>query len=98
MSDSLDDSADKLTKSLADVLERKRQQLSLSQEEIARRAGLSRTYLSDIERGLRNISVATLAKISRAMGTEAWLLLAEAEKSSLQLATVHNVAEGQNHS
>lgn len=78
----LEKDADFLVQSLAKVLELRRQNLHISQEELARRAGISRTYLSDIERGLRNISVATLHKLSEAMGTDASAMLAEAEKAA----------------
>ena len=34
-----------------------RRQLGFSQEELAERAGLHRTYITDIENGIRNISL-----------------------------------------
>jgi transcriptional regulator with XRE-family HTH domain len=71
--------ADALVNDLAKVLERRRQEVGISQEELAKRAGISRTYLSDIERGLRNISVTTLTKLAHAMNTTASTLLAKAE-------------------
>jgi DNA-binding XRE family transcriptional regulator len=93
MAHELDISVETLTRCLAGVLEKKRQSLAISQEELARRAGLSRTYLSDIERGLRNISVVTLTKIATAMGTNASLVLAEAEMNSFPIANVSNTRE-----
>jgi transcriptional regulator with XRE-family HTH domain len=62
------------------VLEARRQARQMSQEELARRAGLSRTYLSDIERGLRNISVLTLHKLAEALDSQASVMLLEAER------------------
>jgi transcriptional regulator with XRE-family HTH domain len=76
------DRADALVSDLAKVLERRRQEVAISQEELAKRAGISRTYLSDIERGLRNISVTTLTKLAQAMNTTASALLAKAELAS----------------
>lgn len=38
-----------------------------SQEEFASRCGLHRTYISDIERGERNVSVENIEKIARAL-------------------------------
>ncbi|HEY9790978.1 MAG TPA: helix-turn-helix transcriptional regulator [Candidatus Obscuribacterales bacterium] len=70
---------EKLVRILAEVLERRRQEVGISQEELAKRAGISRTYLSDIERGLRNISVGTLSKLAAAMGIAPSKLLATAE-------------------
>lgn len=40
-----------------------RVQLGISQEELAARANLDRTYITSVERGKRNISIATLEKI-----------------------------------
>jgi transcriptional regulator with XRE-family HTH domain len=73
--------AEMLVSALAKTLEARRQSLQMSQEELARRAGLSRTYLSDIERGLRNISVLTLHKLAAAMQTQASSMLSEAEQT-----------------
>lgn len=40
-----------------------RGQLGISQEELAARANLDRTYITSVERGKRNISIGTLEKI-----------------------------------
>ncbi|MEY2488789.1 MAG: hypothetical protein QOC70_731 [Verrucomicrobiota bacterium] len=39
----------------------------ISQEELATRAGLHRTYVSDLERGARNPSVGSIEKLARAL-------------------------------
>jgi transcriptional regulator with XRE-family HTH domain len=46
---------------------RRRGELSLSQEELATKSGVHRTYISDVERGVRNISVLTLERIANAL-------------------------------
>lgn len=46
----------------------KRHKLGLSQEEFAERCGLHRTYVSDIERGARNVGLENVAKIAAALG------------------------------
>jgi CheY-like chemotaxis protein len=44
-----------------------RGRLHISQEELAGRAGLHRTYVCDIERGARNVSLESIEKIARAL-------------------------------
>lgn len=48
----------------------------ISQEELAGRAGLHRTYLSDIERGARNPSLESIDKIAKALGVPLAMLFA----------------------
>lgn len=45
-----------------------RHHAGLSQEELAWRAGLHRTYVSDIERGARNPSLTSIEKVVRGLG------------------------------
>jgi CheY-like chemotaxis protein len=45
----------------------KRKYLGISQEELAGRAGLHRTYIADVERGARNPTLASIEKLSRAL-------------------------------
>lgn len=46
-----------------------------SQEELAAKAGLHRTYMSDVERGERNVSVENIEKIVKALGVKSSDLL-----------------------
>jgi len=57
----------KLLDDLGEVVRRRRLALNLSQEELAFRAGVHRTYLSDIERGARNITVTVLTRLAEAL-------------------------------
>src|SRR6266567_1726144 len=50
--------------SLATVLKAYRGRLGISQEELAGRARLHRAYLSDIERGMRNLSLERVDKLA----------------------------------
>jgi transcriptional regulator with XRE-family HTH domain len=52
-----------------------RQKLGISQEELAARCELHRTYIGGIERGERNISLQNLFKIAEALETTASSLL-----------------------
>jgi two-component system, response regulator len=48
-----------------------RSRRGISQEELAGRAGLHRTYVSDIERGARNVSLESIEKLARALEVSA---------------------------
>lgn len=56
-----------------------REKAGLSQEAAGFKANIDRTYLSGIERGLRNPTVKTLRRIAEALGTRSSALLAAAE-------------------
>ena len=45
-----------------------RKALGWSQEELAHRAGLHRTFVSSIERGTKNATIASLHNVAKAMG------------------------------
>jgi transcriptional regulator with XRE-family HTH domain len=45
-----------------------RKEAGLSQEELAHRAGLHRTYISSIERSERNVSLENIFAIAEALG------------------------------
>lgn len=51
-----------------DKLRELRKQKDLSQEDLAFKSGLHRTYISDIERGSRNVSLKNIEKIAKALG------------------------------
>lgn len=44
-----------------------RREKKMSQEDLAFESGLHRTYISDIERGSRNISIKNIEKIAKAL-------------------------------
>lgn len=56
-------------------LRRCREDLGISQEELADRAGLDRTYVGGVERGERNLGLLNLFKIAIALNTTASALL-----------------------
>jgi transcriptional regulator with XRE-family HTH domain len=54
---------------LGENIRRVRQRLNLSQETLAGMCGLHRSYICDIERGTRNLSVGSLLKLAQGLGT-----------------------------
>jgi transcriptional regulator with XRE-family HTH domain len=60
---------------LALNLRRLREGLGLSQEALADRAGLHRTYVGSVERGERNISIDNIERLAHALGVSAASLL-----------------------
>jgi transcriptional regulator with XRE-family HTH domain len=44
---------------------------NISQEELMAATGIHRTYLSEVERGIRNISIVNVEKIARALDVDA---------------------------
>ncbi len=47
---------------------KQREAKALTQETLAEKAGLDPTYLSDIERGTRNLGVKNVVRIAKALG------------------------------
>jgi transcriptional regulator with XRE-family HTH domain len=47
---------------------RRRNELGLKQEDLAQKAGISKSFLSDLENGERSIGAETLLDLGRAMG------------------------------
>lgn len=50
---------------------------NVSQEELADKCGLHRTYIGSVERGERNISILNLNKISRALEVDISVLVSD---------------------
>lgn len=70
---------DSLLPILATNLRRLRESEGISQEELASRAGLHRTYIGAVERAERNITLATLQRIANALAIDPVSLLLHAE-------------------
>ena len=54
-----------------------RTQIGISQEKLAEISGLHRTYISDVERFQRSISLENIQKIADALGVETYNLFIE---------------------
>ena len=70
---------DTLAQQFGTVVRRLRESAGLSQEALADRAGLHRTYISMLERGLRMPSILVVKQLARALATTMATLLSEVE-------------------
>ncbi len=59
---------DSVLASLGQNVRKKREKLELTQEKLAEFSGLDPTYISGIERGVRNPGIKNVAKIAKALG------------------------------
>ena len=66
---------------LGQAVKVRRQKLGFSQEELAWRAGLNRTYVTDVERGARNLSLNTIDRLASALQTPLSALLHDVDKA-----------------
>lgn len=67
------------------TLRKYRLQQKLSQESLAELANLDRTYISQIERGLKSPSIPTLISLAKALKIKACSFIAEVEEEMSQL-------------
>lgn len=72
--------ADRIRVEFGKVVRERRTSLDLSQEELAFRSGLHRTYTADIERGARNPSMNSLLKLADGLGVPLSDLFSRVEK------------------
>jgi CheY-like chemotaxis protein len=63
------------------AIRHQRTEQGISQEELAGRAGLHRTYISDVERGARNPSLESIEKIASALNMTVSMLFARVDAS-----------------
>lgn len=76
----MNDSGLSLREALGLAIRLMRERSGLSQEELANRTGLHRTYVGSVERGERNPGLKNIDVLATALGLSASQLLAEAEK------------------
>lgn len=65
---------------LGKAIKAKRLELGYSQEELAAKACIHRTYMGAIERGERNVGFNNLCKIADALSTNLSVIIINAEK------------------
>lgn len=72
-----------LVQLLGQNVRRLRIECGLSQEELAFRAGMKRSYLSDLERGTRNPTVRALGRLADALSVTPHTLIREDSSADL---------------
>lgn len=70
----------KLLEAFGKVLEELRLERNLSQAELAELGDFNRTYISDLERGLKQASLSTIIRLAKAFEMQPSDLLIELEK------------------
>jgi len=63
----MDENKARVLKALGFLVRQHRENLGISQEELAMRSNLDRTYISGIERGIRNPSLTALVSLADGM-------------------------------
>lgn len=69
-----------LRKRLGAAIRKIRSGTGISQEALAQKAKLHRTTMSEIERGISNVSIDVAERIAKALGVKVSQLFSEAEK------------------
>lgn len=77
------------------VLRERRLKLGLSQEELARRSGLARSYICDVERGARHPALRNVAILSAALEISTSDLISDVELSLAAKVDVAKLKEAQ---
>jgi transcriptional regulator with XRE-family HTH domain len=70
---------DALKAAFGDAVRKSRVSAGLSQEKLAERADIHRTYIGDVERGIRNIALVNMYRISAALGVPLSSLIRQME-------------------
>jgi len=60
--------SEKILRDFGQKISAQRASNSLTQEQLAELAGLERSYISDIERGARNVGLVNIVKLAEALG------------------------------
>ena len=63
------------------AIRNRRTAMGLSQEKLGEVAGLDRTYISGVERGVRNPTISSLGRIAAALQCDLSAILIEAESA-----------------
>jgi len=84
------DSASNISRHCAVVLREFRKNVGISQEKLALEANLDRTFISLLERGLRQPSIKTLFAISNVLGIHPYEIVQAIETAIIKDSQNHN--------
>jgi transcriptional regulator with XRE-family HTH domain len=73
---------EELAKRFGELVRRLRAERGYSQEDFAFRVGLHQTYVSSIERGERNVTIGTAARVAEALDTTLTSMFAQVDRES----------------
>ena len=74
------DDTDEFLVAFGQAVRRTREAQGLSQEDLGFEAEIDRTYVSGVERGIRNPTVRTILRLARALGVSPSSLMRRAEQ------------------
>jgi transcriptional regulator with XRE-family HTH domain len=78
-----------LARRLGELVRRLRQEAGMSQEKFALRCGLHRTYMGQIERGEKTVTIETANKLAQGLGLSLSELFTYLEREKLKEDAVH---------
>lgn len=78
--------SEQISRTFGKAVKQRRIALAMSQEELAELSGLHRTYISDVERAKRNITLKSAARIASALSVTVNTLL-ETDKRRIVIAS-----------
>ncbi|MBI2811792.1 MAG: helix-turn-helix transcriptional regulator [Candidatus Melainabacteria bacterium] len=70
------------------TISERRNYVAMTQQQLADHSGVHRTYISDIERGSRNVTVTTVNRIAAALETTAARIFFQTDKKHLELKSL----------
>ncbi len=70
---------------LGETISERRQYIAMTQQQLADLSGVHRTYISDVERGVRNVTVTTLYRLSTALEITTAKIFSQADKKVLSM-------------
>lgn len=68
-----------LLKCIGEIISERREKLGMTQDELAARSGVNRSFISNIEKGRRNPSISSVANLAKGLKMKFSVLLARSE-------------------